>query len=718
MAEKKKVPAVKQEKKILVIVESPAKIRTLSGFLGSGYEVQSSKGHLIDLPKSSLGVDIGQGFEPRYITIRGKGKILGDLKKSAKKASAILLATDPDREGEAISWHLERVFEEVNSNIRRIEFNEITREAVQNALLHPREVNSLRVNSQQARRILDRLVGYSISPVLQTKFGSKRFSAGRVQSAALKIIADRENEIDAFVPKEFWEFDLPFNKEGGSAKDATALFRLASIDGNKADISSAVEAELLQKALSSATYVVSERKSTERKIMPPAPYITSRLQQDASTRLAFRAQKTMSVAQTLYEGVDIGSGQVVGLITYMRTDSTRISDAGLAMARGYIEKVYGKEHLPDEPQHYFKKQKQVQDAHEAIRVTDVSRTPVKMEPFLTKDQYKIYSLIWRRFVASQMKSGIDEQTKLEVTGTSNGKNYIFRYTSSHVKYAGFREVFPIGDEKEKFVPSFEEGQALKSGKLISTRKFTQPPPRYTEASLIRKMEEEGIGRPATYVPTIATLDKRSYIERKGRQLKASPLGRVINAVMAENFPDIVDLEFTAGMEKKLDEVENGNQDWREMLSVFYNPFAEEVKKAESSIEDKSFLIREPVGRKCPQCGNELLKKLGKNGYFIGCSNFVGGCRYTESIPLGVCPQCGGNVIRKKTKKGRDFFGCENYSTTGCDFSMMDKPAERTCPKCGSIMGQKVRKSGITMTCQNAECKYVMEETSEEENKNE
>ncbi len=707
----KKKSGGKAPKPALVIVESPAKTKSIGKFLGAKYRVESSKGHLIDLPRSSMGIDIANNFEPLYITIRGKGKTLGELRKAAKNSSEVLLATDPDREGEAISWHLGRALSEVNPKISRIEFNEITKEAVLKAVEHPRAIDMLRVDSQQARRVLDRLVGYEISPVLQKKFGSRRFSAGRVQSAALKILCDREIEIEKFIAEEFWEFDAHFSGENSKAKDKETVFRLAQVDGKKVSVTNKADAEALATRIDAAAFNLASRKTSERRIKPLAPYITSRLQQDASTRLGFRAQKTMSIAQSLYEGVELGKEGSQGLITYMRTDSTRISATGLEQARDYIGRSFDAAYLPEAPVQYSKKAENTQDAHEAIRPVDVNRTPESVEKFLDRDQYRLYALIWRRFVASQMTSGVDELVTLEIADKEQA--FVFRYSSSRQLFPGFRAIYPLGEEKIGYVPSFAEGESLKLLDLLRQQKFTQPPPRYTEASLIKAMEESGIGRPATYVPTIGTLDKRAYIERKGRQLIPTKLGRVVNDIMAAHFPEIVDLKFTANMEEKLDSIAQGQNNWRHMLGDFYPAFHGTVERAGDEIADQTHLVRIPLGRECPKCGNELMQKLGKNGYFIGCSNFQGGCRFSESIPLGTCPICGGSVVKKKGKKGRGFFGCANYATTGCEFTMLETPAKRTCPKCDSIMGQKVRKTGITLTCQNPDCKHVIEEASED-----
>ncbi|MDH5717296.1 MAG: type I DNA topoisomerase [Spirochaetia bacterium] len=706
MAEKKKTE--KKTNKILIIVESPAKTKSLTKFLGKKYLVKSSVGHLIDLPKSTMGVDVENDFEPRYITIRGKGKTLADLKRAAKGSSEILLATDPDREGEAISWHLERVLSNGKTQIKRIEFHEITKDAVINAIKHPRDIDILRVNSQQARRILDRIVGYSISPLLQEKLGSKRFSAGRVQSAALKIICEREKQIEEFKAKEYWEVDGFFKNENSSIKDTACPFRLVQINKKKTEISSAEEAKKIEDNLKNTLFTVSMRKISDRNIKPIPPYVTSKMQQDASTRLGFRAGKTMSIAQSLYEGVE----EYGGLITYMRTDSTRISETGIAMARNYIAENFEKGYLPEKANFYSSK-KGAQDAHEAIRPTDVGRTPEKMAAFLSKDQLKLYTLIWSRFIASQMSIGIDELVTIEITAKNKDDEYLFRFSSSRQKFKGFRAIYSFGASKEEYIPKFQQNDSIILNNIEKEQKFTQPPARFTEASLIKIMEESGIGRPATYVPTIFTLEKRSYVERKGRQFIPTKLGMVINDQIKEYFPEIVNLEFTARMEEKLDSVASGNINWRDILKDFYGPLKRDIKKASEAMTDLSHLIRTPINKKCPECGFELLKKLGKNGYFIGCENFVGGCRYTESIAMGECPLCKGKVIRKASKKGRAFYGCENYITENCTFIMTDKPSEKKCPKCSSIMGERVKKSGIILNCQNAECKYMVEEKSDD-----
>ncbi|MES0488406.1 MAG: type I DNA topoisomerase [Leptospirales bacterium] len=695
--------------KTLIVVESPTKIRSLAKFLGPDYRIESSKGHLIDLPKSKMGIDIENNFEAQYITIRGKGKDLAELKKAAKSSVNVLLATDPDREGEAISWHLERALSAVNDNIQRIEFNEITEEAVKDAISHPREIDMLMVNSQQARRLLDRLVGYSISPILQEKFSSKRFSAGRVQSAALKIITVRENEIKDFKPVEFWEVESTFEHDLAKAKDKAVIFKLVQVGGEKVNITNGDTAQHIEETCLKQSFSTTVRKISERKSKPPTPYITSRLQQDASTRLGYRAQKTMSVAQSLYEGVDLGEGGPTGLITYMRTDSTRISEAGLGMARSYIKEKFSSEYLPEKANIYASK-KSAQDAHEAIRPTDVMRTPASISQYLSRDQFKLYDLIWKRFVGSQMTTGVDELVTIEVL--SNDEMYLFRFSSGRQTFPGYRAVFPSGENKKEHIPKFEPGLALEIHTFEKMQKFTQPPPRYTEASLIRKMEESGIGRPATYVPTMATLDKRSYIERKGRQILPTQLGMLVSGLLQDHFADIVDLEFTANLEETLDDVAKGTIAWKKMLGDFFFPFQDVLKAAGESMPDMSHIIRIPIGRDCPDCGNALQKKLGKNGYFIGCANFAGGCRYTESIPLGKCPLCAGNVVSKASKKGRKFYGCENYASSGCEFTMLDKPSQQSCPQCESIMGQKVKKSGITLTCQNPACKFVMEQKTD------
>ncbi len=709
-----KMTSNKRQKKKLVIVESPTKTKSLSKFLGSDYKITSSKGHLIDLPKSRMGIDIENNFKPDYLTIRGKGKTLAELRRVAKNSLEILLATDPDREGEAISWHLARVLSAQNPNIKRVEFNEITKEAVLAAIQHPREIDMQRVNSQQARRLLDRIVGYSISPVLQEKFGSKRFSAGRVQSVALRIICEREAEIEKFCPQEYWEFHSYWRNSAKKQKDKEIPFKLAQIDGAKVEINSAKIASEIEQEIKKTDFILSRRKETEKKISPTAPYTTSKLQQEASTRLNFRARKTMSVAQSLYEGATI-RGETIGLITYMRTDSTRISEKSLSMCRDYIKENYPAEYLPAKPNIYHKR-KQAQDAHEAIRPTNVSHTPESIRPHLSKDEFRLYQLIWQKFVSSQMLHGVDVLTTLEITSKENTQGekprFLFRYSASKQKFAGFRIIIPKDKSKNTSIPSFEQNDNLSLVTLEKEQKFTQPPPRYTEASLIKIMEESGIGRPATYAPTIATLDKRAYMERKGRQLSPSTLGKVVNEMVVKYFPDIVNLSFTANMEEKLDSIAEGDHDWQSMLSHFFLPFQASVDYASAHMESKINLVRIPLDKKCPECEKGMLfKKLGKNGFFIGCDLFREGCRYSESISLGTCPRCKGAVVTKKSKKGRNFYGCSNYSTKNCEFIMMDKPSERNCPKCESIMGERVRKSSIKLTCQHEDCKHVMEEVA-------
>ncbi len=707
----------------LIIVESPTKIKTIQKFLSSDYRVASSKGHLIDLPKSQMGIDIDNQFKPRYITIRGKGKDLKELTTQAKKAEQILLATDPDREGEAISWLLGLSLQKAISSsdspsevgvvsdarIKRIEFNEITETAVRNALENPREIDMDKVASQQARRILDRLVGYTISPIIQESFHSRRFSAGRVQSACLKILCDREEEIEKFKPQEFWDVSGKFENKSGKS----VVCKLAKINGVNTNIRDKAAMDKVESDLAKADYLVQSVKNSERNINPRPPYITSALQRDASTRLGFRAQKTMRIAQSLYEGVNLPEGQT-GLITYMRTDSTRISEEGLNMARDFLKKNFAPEYLPPTPNIYAGK-KGAQDAHEAIRPTSVARTPESIKNYLDRDQYRLYELIYNRFLSSQMTPGVDNNVSLDILGKSENE-YTFRFSTSAVKFDGFRAIFPMEGEKKEKAPKLVEKDKVQMMEMVKEQKFTTPPPRYTEASLILKMENSGIGRPATYVPTIGTLDKRGYIHRAGKTLKPAPLGRVVNDLVNRFFPDIVDEKFTAMMEEKLDLIAENKLDRVSMLSTFYAPFDEEVQKAKGSIEDLSHHIRVPIGRECPKCGGELYKKTGKNGIFIGCSNFASGCRYNESIPVGVCPKCGGNLYKRKSKKNRIFYGCENYSNEEihCDFLMNLEPSAQSCPRCGSIMGQQVRKSGITHICQNLECGYVMAENTTDE----
>ena len=710
-AEKSKV------RKKLVIVESPSKTRSLAKFLGKDYEITSSKGHLIDLPKSRMGIDINNDFQPEYMTIRGKGKILAELKRAAKRVMEIILATDPDREGEAISWHLARVLAGQNQNIKRIEFNEITKDAVLKAIQNPREIDMEKVNSQQARRLLDRLVGYSISPVLQEKFGSKRFSAGRVQSVALRILCDREDQIEKFIPKEYWEFEACWNNKSNKKTNEKAVFKLVQIDGEKLNIASKEKAQNIEGKIRIASFKLSNKKETQRRSRPAPPYTTSKLQQEASSRFGFRAQKTMSIAQSLYEGVPLGADESIsGLVTYIRTDSVRISEIALGACRNFIKKNYSAEYLPPKANVYASSAK-TQDAHEAIRPTNVDQRPGELKQNLTPEQYKLYNLIWQKFVASQMTPSVDAQTTLEIKNNKNSQvdqEFLFRFTESREVFPGFRAVLPREKSENTIIPNFETGESVNLVELNKYQKFTQPPPRYTEASLIKVMEESGIGRPATYAPTINVLDKRSYIERKGRQLIPTTLGRVVNEMMLKHFTDIVNIQFTAGLEEKLDEIAEGNNDWRRMLGDFFQPFKTVVDNALKNMESKIDLVRIPLDKKCPNCEEGMLmKKLGKNGFFIGCNQFQSGCRYTESISLGICPLCKGDVVRKKSKKGRNFYGCSNYTSQGCEFIMQDKPASKMCPFCNTIMGERVRKNDVILTCQNRECNRSITESSQE-----
>ncbi len=698
--------------KTLIIVESPTKIRSLSHFLNKNYQIKSSKGHLIDLPKSRMGIDIEDNFEPSYVTIRGKGPTLADLKKSAKKVERILLATDPDREGEAISWHLFRVLSAYNDNISRIEFNEITKEAVLYAIAHPRKLDEAKINSQQARRLLDRLVGYSVSPVLQDKFGSKRFSAGRVQSAVLKILCDRESEIQAFLPREYWEAEATFFDKKQTLDDSF-LFQLVKKNNKKCEIPNDKEMKMIEEEIKGSSFRVSSIKTTERSTKPSSPYTTSKLQQEASTRVNFRVRRTMSIAQSLYEGVDLSKQGSVGLVTYIRTDSTRISDSGMKMCRDYIRENLGHKFLSEKPRIYSSS-KQAQDAHEAIRPTDMKRTPQSIKASLSADQYKIYKLIWDRFAASQMVNALDQLITTEVVTNGKENQYLFKHFYSREVFPGFRVVMGSSKKQSQKPVKLAHGEELTLDKFFKYQKFTQPPARYTEASLIKIMEESGIGRPATYSPTIATLDSRSYIERKGRQLLPTWLGMIVNKLLSEYFANIVNVQFTADMEEKLDIIAQGKSDWRKMLQNFFGPLQNDIDYAFKNMESQRDLIRINLDRKCPGCtdGN-LYKKLGKNGFFIGCDKFIEGCRYAESIPMGDCPKCDGKVVAKKNKKNRKFYGCSNYSSTGCDFIMLEKPSDKSCPKCKLIMSEKVLKKGITYTCCNPDCAFVVNEETQE-----
>ena len=683
--------------KTLVIVESPSKAKTINKYLGKDYIISSSMGHIIDLPKSRLAIDIDNNFNPEYITIRGKAKILNDLKKKAKTAKMVLLATDPDREGEAISWHLHNSLSKNCQNIKRIEFNEITESAIKEAVKHPRDINIELVNAQQARRVLDRIVGYFISPILWRKV-KKGLSAGRVQSVALKVICEREKEIDAFVPEEYW--DISADLKAGNAAMNAALY---AKNGEKIKITGKEAADKTKADLEKAKYIVESVSTKDRKRNPLPPYITSKLQQDAANRLGFTSSKTMMVAQQLYEGIPLGTEGPVGLITYMRTDSLRISETAINAVRQFISDKYSSEYLPASPNQYQNK-KGAQDAHEAIRPSDVLRDPEKIKEFLTKDQYKLYSLIWKRFVSSQMTP---EKSEL-ISAVIKADEYELRASASKTIFDGFTVLEKEEKSKKNTLPKISEGDILALDKINSEQHFTSPPPRFNDASLVKFLEESGIGRPSTYAPTINTLIKRYYIVRSGRQLVPTVLGKLVNGLIIENFKDLVSVDFTAEMEAKLDGVEEKKYEWHKMIADFFTPFSKTVEEAEKQIADHKGSLDEKTDEVCEKCGKPMLKKLGKFGYFLACSGFPE-CRNSKSLPLGKCPKenCDGSVVKRSSKKGRPFYSCSNYPD--CDFITREIPSDKHCPKCGKLLfSKRIKNKGVKLSCLNEKCGYTLE----------
>ncbi|NLU10922.1 MAG: type I DNA topoisomerase [Tepidanaerobacter acetatoxydans] len=685
--------------KSLIIVESPAKAKTLSKYLGKNYKIEASMGHIKDLPKSQLGIDIESGFMPKYITIRGKGPLLNNLKKEAAKADKILLATDPDREGEAISWHLANALDIPESEPCRIEFYEITKNAVLESLKHPRTINTDLVEAQQARRILDRLVGYKISPILwrKVKWG---LSAGRVQSVAVRIICDREKEIKEFIPDEYWTIDADLKGD----KDKIRA-RLHSKNNKKIKIENKEQADMILEEIKNKTFEVAEIKTSERRKMPPLTFTTSSMQQEAARKLGFTAKKTMMIAQQLYEGLDIKGEGAVGLITYMRTDSTRVSEQAKKEAAEYIEHNYGKEYLGSGYTARKNNKKNVQDAHEGIRPTSVLRTPEKVKDSLTRDQYKLYKLIWDRFVSSQMAAAVYDTVSVSI----RAGEYIFKVSGSTVKFPGFMLLYTEGSDEDSEkddskIPQLKEGQVLKLLKLIPEQHFTQPPPRYTEAMLVKVLEEKGIGRPSTYAPTIDVIQKRGYVEKEKGRFKPTELGEIVVQILQEFFSDIVDIDFTAEMEEKLDKIESGHQKRQELLESFYTSFEKKLKIAEQEL--KKVKIEDEVSdEKCEFCGRNMVIKNGRYGKFLACPGFPE-CKNTKPIitEIGVkCPQCGGNLIVRKSKRGRTFYGCSNYPN--CKFVSWNKPSDEPCPKCGALMVIKKTKNGEHKVCTNKECGY-------------
>lgn len=685
----------------LVIVESPAKAKTIERYLGKKYKVKASMGHVRDLPKSQLGVDTEHDFEPRYITIRGKGPVLKELKTAAKKAKKVYLAADPDREGEAIAWHLAHSLDLDLSSDCRVVFNEITKDAIKDSFKHPRMINMDLVDAQQARRILDRLVGYKISPILWKKV-KKGLSAGRVQSVALRLIIDRENEINEFKPEEYWTIDGTFLK--GKESFEASFF---GFNGKKHPLKTKEDVKEILSKLKGSKFSVEKVTKKERKRNPAVPFTTSTLQQEAARKLNFRAKKTMMIAQQLYEGIDLGKEGTVGLITYMRTDSTRISNTAIEEVSAFIDQTYGKNFL-NTTKRTAKKNENAQDAHEAIRPTSTLRKPADVKHVLSRDQLRLYKLIWERFVASQMAPAVLDTMSVDLD--HNGLT--FRANGSKVKFPGFMKVYVEGkddqlEEKDKMLPDLKEGDTVLSKDIEPEQHFTQPPPRYTEARLVKTLEELGIGRPSTYAPTLDTIQKRGYVALDNKRFTPTELGEIVLNLIIEFFPEIINVEFTAKMEKELDSVEEGTIEWVRIIDSFYQDFAKRVEKAEAEMQEVE-IEPEYAGVDCEECGHPMVYKMGRYGKFMACSNFPD-CRNTKPIvkDIGVkCPSCHeGNIVERKSKKRRIFYGCDRFPE--CEFVSWDKPIERKCPKCENMLVEKKLKKGVQVQCVN--CDYKEEQ---------
>ena len=686
--------------KDLVIVESPAKAKTIEKYLGSGYKVTASMGHLRDLPKSKMGVDIEHGFEPQYIPVRDKKELINELKKEAKEAKTVYLATDPDREGEAISWHLKELLGLDDEKAKRVTFNEITKKVVTESIKNPRSIDQNLVDSQQARRILDRIVGYELSPLLWRKI-KKGLSAGRVQSVATRMVVDREEEIEAFQSQEYWLLDARLNC---GAEDAVFTARFHGKGDKKQELKSRAEVDEVINAVQAQPFTVSDVKRGEKQKSPAPPFITSTLQQEASRRLSMTPRRTMSIAQQLYEGVEISGHGSIGLITYMRTDSLRLSEEALAAAKDFIIGHYGPEYYPGSPRH-FKTKAGAQDAHEAIRPTDVNLTPELVRKDLTQEQYRLYRLIWGRFTACQMANAKYDNVAVEVSSAG----YTFRATYSEMKFKGFTAVYEEAKDEESSelanpLPSLSEGQALALEKLIPEQQFTQPPARFTEATLIRAMEEKGIGRPSTYAPTISTITSHDYVIKEGKYLKPTPLGRVVTGLMKEHFADIVDLKFTNQMEEELDGIENGKAQWRDVLADFYGDFSKEMDEAEKAMDGVKIKVPDVLSDEyCDVCGRQMVVKKGRFGYFLACPGFPE-CTFTKPIVVempGKCPKCGGRILKRTSKKGYVFYACERG--TDCGFITWDVPTKDFCPACGKTMFKHSGRGPLKSFCINEQC---------------
>jgi len=695
----------------LVIVESPAKAKTVGRFLGKGYTVRASVGHVRDLLRSQLSVDVENNFEPKYRVPNEKKEVVKEIKKLAKTANEIFLATDPDREGESISWHLMEAAQIEPERTKRVVFHEITEPAVNEAFAHPREIDMNLVNAQQARRVLDRLVGYSISPILWEKVRS-RLSAGRVQSVALRLIVEREREIDAFVPVEYWSIHAEFKAE--SLKQSF-ITKLARIDDKEPQLPNEESVKPILVDMEMAEYAITKVKRGERRRRPLPPFTTSTLQQEASRKLGFTAKRTMGIAQGLYEGQDVGEGGTTGLITYMRTDSTNVSTLAQNEARQYVSGKYGKEYLPSEAPIYKTKSAGAQEAHEAIRPSSVMRDPEKVKTFLDPAMFKLYNLIWQRFVASQMEAAVYDTLQVEVTGKTSAHEYLLRASGSAVKFPGFLVVYEeaknedakVDDDEENVrIPvGVAEGQKQELIRLIPEEHFTQPPPRFSEASLVAALEENGIGRPSTYAPTLSTIQQRGYVERVDKRLIPTETGMLVNDLMVQYFSDIMDLTFTARMEADLDKIADGEAEWVHVIREFYEPFSADVQKAQADMP----VVKsgpEPIGRACPECGKELVIRYGRYGKFISCSGFPT-CRYTEPWleKIGVtCPTDGGEIVERKTRKGRVFYGCLNYPN--CEFTSWKRPLAQPCPKCSGLLVISNKREAQCINCQES---FLLEE---------
>ncbi|KIS04046.1 type I DNA topoisomerase [Paucilactobacillus wasatchensis] len=697
-SKKPKKRAKSKIKKKLVIVESPSKAKTIEKYLGRSYKVVASIGHIRDLPKSRMGVDIDNNYQPDYISIRGKGDVIKELRKDAKNAKEVYLASDPDREGEAIAWHVSNILKLDENGKNRVTFNEITKDAVKEAFKEPRNIDMDLVDAQQARRILDRLVGYSISPILWKKV-KKGLSAGRVQSVALSLIIERENQIRAFEPQEYWTIESEFKKN--RTKFAASFY---GINGKKQDLA---DNDAVQKILGQldrkGDFLITKVVKKQRKRSPQPPFTTSTMQQDANRKLNFRTRKTMMAAQHLYEGINIGKGGAVGLITYMRTDSTRISSIAKHEASKFIHEKYGAKYAATKPIK-GKLPEGAQDAHEAIRPTSVYRTPAEMKQYLNNDQYKLYNLIWSRFMASQMTPEIQDTMAVTISQS----DVDFRANGSQTKFAGFTKIYNNGDQKDNILPDLNEGDKVKLAKTDPSQHFTQPPARYSEANLIKALEENGVGRPSTYAPTLDTIQRRYYVKLVSRRFEPTELGEIVNTIIHEQFPDIVNVKFTAQVEGELDSIETGSQDWVKVVDSFYRPFSKEVEHAEEEVE-KIEMKDELAGSNCEICGAPMVIKMGRYGKFFACSRFPD-CRNTKAIvkEIGVtCPKCHqGNVVERKSKRNRVFYGCSCFPE--CDFVSWDKPIGRDCPKDGHFLVEKKVKGGKQVLCPNGDYEEALQ----------